>query len=248
MIELQFINYILDKKNFNIVVLNNIDDSYFAKYKDEFKFIENHYNTYKVVPDKTTFINKFPDFEFTVVNETEKYLIQALDEERTYNMMVPIMQKTAGLAKEDSRNAVDYLLASVSSLRKNTGFEAVNLVKNADKRFNSYLERTQNKNKFYVSTGFEELDELIGGWDRKEEYGVVCARTGKGKSFLISYFALHSAKLGLKVGIYSGEMSEDKLGFRIDTLYSHISNYAIMKGDKSVEEAYRKSIESFKTI
>lgn len=248
MIELQFINYILDNKNFNVVILNNIDSSYFSKYKDEFLFIENHYNLYKTVPDKATFINKFPDFDFTEVNESEKYLIQALDEERTYNLMVPIMQKTAGLAKNDSRQAVDYLLSTVSTLSRNTGFEAIDLVKSADKRFNEYIERTKNKNKFYITTGFEELDELIGGWDRNEEYAVVTARTGKGKSFLISYFALHCAKLGLKVGIYSGEMSDTKLGFRIDTLFSHISNYSIMKGDKNIEEAYRKSIESFKNI
>lgn len=248
MIETQFLNYILENKNYNIVILNNIDNSYFAKYKDEFDFIDNHYNQYKVVPDKATFINKFPDFVFTEVNESEKYLIQALDEERTYNRMVPILNNTVSKAKTDSRTAVEYLLNEVSNLSKNTGFEAIDLVKSADKRLNEYLERTKHLNKFYITTGFQELDEIIGGWDRKEEYGVVTARTGKGKSFLISYFALHCAKLGLKVGIYSGEMSDTKLGFRIDTLYSHISNYSIMKGDKSVEEEYRKSIEQFKNI
>lgn len=248
MIETQFLNYVLENKNYNIVVLNNIDNSYFAKYKDEFDFIDDHYNQYKVVPDKATFIDKFPDFVFTEVNESEKYLIQALDEERTYNRMVPILNNTVSKAKTDSRTAVEYLLNEVSNLSKNTGFEAIDLVKSADKRLNEYLERTKNRNKFYVTTGFQELDEIIGGWDRKEEYGVVTARTGKGKSFLISYFALHCAKLGLKVGIYSGEMSDTKLGFRIDTLYSHISNYSIMKGDKAVEEEYRKSIEQFKNI
>lgn len=248
MIETQFLNYVLDRKNYNIVILNNIDNSYFAKYKDEFNFIDEHYSQYKVVPDKATFINKFPDFQFTEVNETEKYLIQALDEERTYNKMVPILNNTVAKAKSDSRTAVEYLLNEVSNLSKNTGFEAIDLVKSADKRLNEYLERTKHKNKYYVTTGFQELDEIIGGWDRKEEYGVVTARTGKGKSFLISYFALHCAKLGLKVGIYSGEMSDTKLGFRIDTLYSHISNYSIMKGDKAVEEEYRKSIENFKNI
>lgn len=248
MIETQFINYILDKRNYNIVVLNNIDNTYFAKYKDEFDFINDHYNQYKVVPDKATFVNKFPDFVFTEVNETEKYLIQALDEERTYNRMVPILNNTVSKAKTDSRTAVEYLLNEVSNLSKNTGFEAIDLVKSADKRLEEYLERTKHTSKYYVTTGFQELDEIIGGWDRKEEYGVVTARTGKGKSFLISYFALHCAKLGLRVGIYSGEMSDTKLGFRIDTLFSHISNYSIMKGDKSVEEDYRKSIDKFKNI
>lgn len=248
MIELQFINYILEKKSFSIAILNNIDDSYFDKYKDEFKFISEHYEKYKNVPDKTTFINKFPDFQFTDVNEKEEYLVQALDEERIYNSMVPILSNTVNKAKLDSRDAVEYLLASISTLKKNSGFEAIDLVKSADKRYDEYISRTQNKSKFYIPTGFEELDELIGGWDRKEEYGVVTARTGKGKSFLISYFALHSAKLGYKVGIYSGEMSDTKLGFRIDTLFSHISNYSIMKGDKSVQEDYKKSIEKFKSI
>ena len=248
MIELQMLNYILENKNFNVIILNNIDSSYFDKHKEEFNFIEEHYNQYKVVPDKATFIQKFPDFEFTEVNETEKYLVQALDEERTYNKMVPIINETVAKAKNDSRKAIEYLLSEVSTLRKNTGFEAVDLVKSADKRLEEYIERTKHKDKYYITTGFEELDEIIGGWDRKEEYGVVTARTGKGKSFLISYFALHCARLGLRVGIYSGEMSDTKLGFRIDTLFSHISNYSIMKGDKNVEQEYRKSIEKFKNI
>lgn len=248
MIETQFINYILDRRDFSIAILNNIDNSYFSKFKDEFNFINEHYSQYKVVPDKATFINKFPDFTFTEVNETEKYLIQALDEERTYNRMVPILNNTVSKAKVDSRTAVEYLLSEVSNLSKNTGFEAVDLVESAEKRFEEYLSRSKGKDKYYVPTGFQELDEIIGGWDRKEEYGVITARTGKGKSFLISYFALHCAKLGLRVGVYSGEMSDMKLGFRMDTLFSHISNYSIMKGDRSIEDEYRKSIEKFKNL
>ena len=51
-----------------------------------------------------------------------------------------------------------------------------------------------------------------------------------GKTWIGLKFAMAAALAGERVGIYSGEMSERKVGYRFDTLVSHISNYAITRG------------------
>jgi replicative DNA helicase len=52
---------------------------------------------------------------------------------------------------------------------------------------------------------------------------------------------------GLRVGIYSGEMSERKVGYRFDTLVSHISNSALTRGKEYVQNEYRNYIDNLKT-
>ena len=75
MIQLQFLNYVLASKDYSIIQDNNITPEYFIEYEDEFKFIQNHYETYKNVPDTETFLSNFNDFDLLEVSESEKYLV-----------------------------------------------------------------------------------------------------------------------------------------------------------------------------
>lgn len=84
----------------------------------------------------------------------------------------------------------------------------------------------------FISTGFKELDEVINGFELGEELVTLVARTSIGKSWIALKF-LHSAWLqGKRVGLYSGEMSSEQLGFRFDTLNQHIPNYDLVRGKK----------------
>lgn len=51
----------------------------------------------------------------------------------------------------------------------------------------------------------------------------------------------------LRVGIYSGEMSPNKVGYRFDTLLSHLSNSAMVRGKQDIQNAYRKYLEELQT-
>lgn len=66
-----------------------------------------------------------------------------------------------------------------------------------------------------ISTGFKELDRILIGWKRGEELVVFVGRTGQGKSWLCLKFAMAAALAGEKVGIYSGEMSQQQLQERM---------------------------------
>jgi replicative DNA helicase len=110
-------------------------------------------------------------------------------------------------------------------------------------RYDAYVERTQDYSKYYLSTGFKELDDVIGGIDREEDLGVVVARTNIGKSWILAKMASAAAAQGLRVGLYSGEMSERKVGYRIDTLLGHINNGALNHGNDMIQTEYRKYME-----
>ena len=59
MVQLQAINYILKTRDASFFILNNLTEDYFSDFKDEFRFIKQHYNAYGNVPDYETFLNIF---------------------------------------------------------------------------------------------------------------------------------------------------------------------------------------------
>ena len=247
MIELQCLNYCLANKNFQFFRLNDITVSYFPNYKEEYEFIESHYDSYQNVPDKETYAKKFPEFQWVEVAENEKYLIDALTEEYVYNTTVPIVQQVASKLKgSDSREAVEFLLNKIPELNKKLTFDAVDLIKEADIRYNNYVERTKNPEAYYYKTGLKELDSVIGGWDAKEDLIVVSAQTNHGKSWWLIYFLLQVAMQGKRVGMYSGEMSEDKVGYRVDTFFGNISNFALTRGNIHIKDEYTELIKNMK--
>ena len=78
MIQCQVINYVLNTGDTSLFLFNNIGSEYFSDYPNEFYFIKKHIDEYGKVPDKVTFLNKFPEFDVLEVNESPTYLINEL--------------------------------------------------------------------------------------------------------------------------------------------------------------------------
>ena len=250
MIELQVINKILITRDFSFIILNGIDENYFPNYKSEFKFINDHYIKYGTVCDKETFIEKFNNWEFVEVLESNQYLIDKLLEDYVYNKAIPIIKQGANvLTNGDSREAVDYIRNEFEKLNKYNSIEASELYSDTDKRYTQFLDRVVNQKQYFVTTGFNELDDILGGWDRKGEFALVTARTNAGKSWWLLKFLNEAAiRDNLVVGMYSGEMDEDKVGYRLDTINSNISNFKLAKGINEVQESYFKFKEYQKNL
>lgn len=133
------------------------------------------------------------------------------------------------------------------NLHVGISLQSVDILKDTS-RYEAYLERTKDFNKYYITTGFIELDQIIGGWDRQEELATIVARTNYGKSWILLKAASAAAKQGLKVGIYSGEMSERKVGYRLDTLIGHIPNGSLVHGNISIQSEYEQFIKNLPTM
>ena len=93
MVDVQILSKVLDTGNIEIILHNGLNSDYFPNYQNEFKFILDHYRQFNTVPDKETFLSKFPDFTIAKVQEPDNYLLDTISEEYLYNKMVPVLKK-----------------------------------------------------------------------------------------------------------------------------------------------------------
>lgn len=232
MVELQIISKILNTKNIGFLKVNNIDESYFPTYKKEFKYISDHYNKYGNIPDKETFLNKFNNFQIVDVTEKDKYLVDELIEENTYLKLVPVLKKVIDLSKYDSREAIEYWISASNGLLDRSSTTGIDIISSASLRFEEYLKRKDSKADYLIPTGFDELDDVIGGWQSGEEFIVFVARTGNGKTWVLIKSLEAAWKSGKRVGLIEPEMTASKLGYRFDTINSNFSNKAMLRGEE----------------
>lgn len=175
MVVLQCINKILKTSDFNLVLNNNLSKEMFLEYQDEFEYINNFYNQYGKVPDKETFLNQFPDFNLIEVSENDKYLVDKINEEYLYFKTVPVVQQVAEKLKSNSDEAVEYLLQEIPKLTSLQKSEGIDIIHNAEQRYNEYQEKLKGKDAQYITTGFEELDTIFKGFNRRRRIScIIC--------------------------------------------------------------------------
>ena len=247
-VQCQALNKLLDTGDKSFLTSNNLTPDFFSDYPNEYQFIKNHIDQYGSVPDKATFISEFPQFDVVAVNEPDNYLIDQLYEDKNRRTLAKIFNKFRDLLNAGKTDEASKLYTSAADqLVKAQHIQSVDLFHDTS-RYQAYAERINDFSKYYVSTGFKELDEVIGGWDRQEELATIVARPNLGKSWILLKVALAAAEQGLVVGLYSGEMSERKVGYRIDTFISHISNTKITKGNGDVQVEYKKYLENLPSM
>lgn len=232
MVVLQILNKIIKSSNYDLVLKNNLTKECFKDYENEFEFINKHFEKYGKVPDKETFLSSFPEFNLIDVTENDNYLIDKLDEEILYNKSVPVIQKLAELLQTNSNEAINYLISKLPTLTSNQKTNGLDIIQNAIVRYNEYIDKSNDKNTTYISTGFEELNTLFKGFAKGEELVVLFARIGQGKSWILNKMLASAWQQGLNVGLISPEMSPTKIGYRFDTLTSSFSNKKLVWGEQ----------------
>lgn len=244
MVQLQVLNSILNNKDSSLLLLNNLTVDYFSDYPNEYNFIKSHLNQYGNIPDQVTFLDKFPDFEIIEVTEPSSYLINELYTDYNTRFLAKTFNAVRKLLNEGKTEEAMRLYTNASNdMVKAVHLESVDILQDTS-RYDDYVDRCNDFSKYYIKTGFDELDALIGGWDRYEELATISARPGIGKSWITLKVATAALEQGLRVGLYSGEMSERKVGYRFDTLSAHISNSAITRGRVEVQNDYKTYMES----
>lgn len=244
MVQLQVLNAIIESRNPSMLLLNNLTEEFFSDYPNEFGFIKRHLAEYGKIPDRVSFLDKFPDFELIEVTEPTSYLLTELYKDRNTRFLAKTFNTIRKLIGEGKIEEAMSLYSTASTdLATAIPMETVDLLSDTS-RYDDYVEKCNDFSRYYVRTGFSELDDLIGGWDRNEELATIAARPGIGKSWILLMVAKAALEQGLRVGIYSGEMSERKVGYRFDTLASHISNSALTRGREHVKNDYREYIST----
>ena len=244
MITLQILNKVIQTQDMQLITKNALTEEYFIGYENEFSFINEHYNKYDKVPDKATFLDKFNEFSFIEVAESDKYLLDTLYEEHLYYKSVEVVQKVAELLKTNANDAVEYLHSQLSNLEIAATTDGTDIISQADERYQVYKDKMNADNPWYITTGFEELDGIVNGWAKGEELVVFFARTGQGKSWVLAKTLSHAWQVGNRVGYISPEMSPTKIGYRFDTLLKNFSNRNLVWGKEEPNyEGYIKDLK-----
>lgn len=244
MVALQLISKVLQTGSLNILFDNNITVDYFPEYQDEIQFIFDHHSKYGNVPDIRTFEGAFPDIKLVQVGESDRYLISKIREEYLYFRYVPVIEKSAELLKTDSNRAAEYLINELKYLQPTYDIGGVDIVQQANERYEQYQERKNHQEDWFFTCGFPELDDLIHGIQRQEELLVIFARTNQGKSFILEKICTHIWEIGFNVGYISPEMSASSIGYRFDTLYRNFSNKGLMWAKNDIDDGdYKQYID-----
>lgn len=243
----RFLNRLLESGDTTLLTTNNIDKSFFSEYGDVYDFIKNHIDKYGKVPDKITLADRFPSFDWIVCNEPDEYIVDSLYSDKNTRELALGFNKVKDLIQgKDTENARKLVLQLAEKLSTSNHISYTDITEDTS-RYDDYVKKCTDLSGYYVTTGFPELDACIGGWDRKEENAVIVARTNMGKTWLLLKGVEAASAKGLRVGLYSGEMSKNKVGYRIDTLNSHLSNYGMTHGDISINNDYKDYIKSIKS-
>ena len=246
MIENQVISKLLEDKNMDVLLDKNISSQYFVTYVEEARFIFNHYNEYRQVPTKESFIGKFNEFEFSSVGESWDYLCNALIENYMFSELAKVVNNSTKIIEDNALSGYQYLKSKMLELESIKPISSNDIVKGAEERLKSYENKVDNKDKCFIKVGLQEVDEKIGGWCIEEELVTVTARTNQGKSWLVLEFLMNAWKQGKNVGLYSGEMGAEQIGYRFDALLNHFSNLELMRGNLEDKEKYKEYIEDIK--
>ena len=249
MVSLQIISKCLATQDLSIIENNLLTEEYFVGYENEYRFLIQHKKDYGNVPDKATFLAKFPDIDLVEVTESDRYLVDTIREEYLYYKSVPVVQKVAELLKTDANAAAEYMIHALKDLQPNYRLGGTDIIADAEVRYDQYVERKEHQNEWFFTCGFEELDELIHGIQREEELLVIFARTNQGKSWVLEKMCTHVWQIGYNVGYISPEMGASSIGYRFDTLHRNFSNKGLMWGKDDIdEEEYKKYLMNLKTV
>ena len=90
-----------------------------------------------------------------------------------------------------------------------------------------------------ITTGFGDIDKLLGGGLQRSDLFILAARPSFGKSALAFNMARNGAGQGATVGIFSLEMSREQVGIRLISSEANVDSYRLKLGLLSDSEERR---------
>ena len=231
MIQLQALNNILENNNLEEYLSQGIDNRYFSNYQDEFNFIKQHHLQYSKVPDMTTFLSHFTDFEVVEVLEPIKYIIYHLKEDYLFTEGRKVFQDCATILEQDSFDGLSSIVSKAQKLLEGTTqSEGVDINQMIEEKRKDIENKRAKDGLLGISTGMSELDDILTGWLPGEELVTIVGRVNQGKSWLLQKFLTEANKQHKRVLHYSGEMGVLQVAYRNDTLGMNYSNSDLMRG------------------
>lgn len=190
-VAMQVINRIINTGRMNVIEQYGLSEEHIIDpvAKNIYVAIKEYYNKYDPhqVPSREALSALLSPQEYDFLLDaycgdtlTDAELRDKLWEDYAFHKATSVIQQSAKLLETDSIQAVNYLQTNLEPLQKTIGSIGEDIVATASKRLDVYKEKQNNADWFYPS-GFDKLDEHIGGFSPGEDLVVLFARTGVGK-------------------------------------------------------------------
>ena len=228
--EAQLINRLLDTKDFDIISDFGIQDEDFSVCKEQYDFIIGFHKKYKSIPDRETFVARFPDFELFKVEEPTRAIVDELFENSLFRRGVKIFNTASKLFEVNAVDGANYLISHINELQPKYTINSVDMMHDMG-AYNEWKAKVDNPESNYIEIPFKELNDILHGFEKGSELALFLAKSSTGKSQVLSICAEHASKLGHRVGVISPEMSRNQLFMRVVTSRTHISNSALQNGN-----------------
>lgn len=208
------------------------------------KWVHDYYNTYGELPSLQLFADECLDEgEEPIASAPWSYYVREAQDQQfvtdatkyldSFNKSYALNPKGAILRLRDD-------FAQLTEPKQQT--TAVDIAADTANRWKRFRQKQGSR----IRTGIEPFDEASGGISPYDEFMILSARLGVGKSAILHFIALSMAKQGEIVGLYSGEMTEDEVGSRIDTWLTHVRNFDLTRGrladSAAQEQAYKDEV------
>lgn len=200
-----------------------------------FRYAELYYQRTGGVIELDALRQQFPELP-TPTNTPFDFYVRELDDELFVQRATPVLERFNTQSQVDFPQALLQLRNSLQEIERPKDAVGHSLKNSVVQRIEAFSRSAPLR----LRTGIEPLDNATGGLEQ-DEFFIISARLGIGKSWLGQFIAANVAKQGKKVLFYSGEMTTEQVGSRIDTIWAEgeISQYLYARNRLTEEERSR---------
>lgn len=247
--ELQMLNHVLEEKDWKVIAENNLTEDHFPVLKNVYNFVETFKRTNGQVPTIDTVLSQFEEFEI-VEKENIQSVLADLREDLLHRNTLPVLNEVAGMiGNKQTEQALQHLKMETTRLLRasstvNRGYSYTQMAKDRGKKYDEIHGKYEN-GLVGVTTGFEPLDEAVGGLisgDEESDYFLVFAPSNMGKTLITTYM-LSQAWSGTSEFTYPAyfalEQRETEIARTLDNIFARVSSKALQRGTLTGEQRDR---------
>lgn len=161
-----------------------------------------------------------------------------------------LVPRAISSAISDGRRAADVIDLAINEMQRIKDFAVASNIKHVSSVMDgvgaNYAERMKSGSAPTIRTGFQALDDHLGGFERGD-FIVLAGRSGSGKSTFALSFILNAATSGAPTLYFSAEMSELQSGQRLIGNWARI-NYANIRKARLIPDHERKMMAAMDDI
>jgi replicative DNA helicase len=220
-------------KSYKHVMSRKVEPTMFGDERQQrvFEFIAKHYGDYKKVPGVALLGKKFPKarVSLTVDEPIAFYLDNFMRQHLRSHGSEMLIEAAQNLADDPFKVFEDLREAASAMLGRNTATEDIDYVLDWKSRLRSYNRRERGE-MLGIPTPFETWNNMTFGYN-PQDFIIITARPGVGKTFFMLHCALHAAyKQHKKVLFFTKEMSIEAVARRSDAMQFELPYNAFRKG------------------